>query len=452
MGRFNIKGKFFRGTLIGLASFILVFLLQEFQLFQPLEWKSWDLRLRLFSKASHADKDIVLFLIDQYSLDVYEKQQGLPWPWPREFYSYLVNYLHHGGAKAICFDLIFSESSFYGVQDDLVFASSIKEAGNVFLPVFLSQKQDEFKELDPDVLKPFTWELSENGTDPVYQMNSVTLPVKELLPGLRGVGNVRFSPDEDGIYRRIPLLFSYEEMTIPALPLEVSEFVSSGKIHAKDNQSIWLENRKIPLDDSGQMVIKYYGPQGTYPTYSVASIINSWAQINKGLDPQISPDEFEGKVVFIGSSAPGIFDLRSTPFSSVYPGVEVQATLLNNILNKDFISFPGKPVVLFFILFFTLFTGVGVSLLKRPWVISLFFIVCLALPAVASIVFFFLGYWLEFVAPEFAALTAFISAALLNYSLEGRQRRFIKNVFRFYLSPSLIDMIVDDPGLLKLGG
>ena len=435
-----------------MASFILVFLLQEFQLFQPLEWKSWDLRLRLFSKASHADKDIVLFLIDQYSLDVYEKQQGLPWPWPREFYSYLVNYLHHGGAKAICFDLIFSESSFYGVQDDLVFASSIKEAGNVFLPVFLSQKQDEFKELDPDVLKPFTWELSENGTDPVYQMNSVTLPVKELLPGLRGVGNVRFSPDEDGIYRRIPLLFSYEEMTIPALPLEVSEFVSSGKIHAKDNQSIWLENRKIPLDDSGQMVIKYYGPQGTYPTYSVASIINSWAQINKGLDPQISPDEFEGKVVFIGSSAPGIFDLRSTPFSSVYPGVEVQATLLNNILNKDFISFPGKPVVLFFILFFTLFTGVGVSLLKRPWVISLFFIVCLALPAVASIVFFFLGYWLEFVAPEFAALTAFISAALLNYSLEGRQRRFIKNVFRFYLSPSLIDMIVDDPGLLKLGG
>ena len=452
MGRFKIKGKLLRGAVVGLASFLLVLLLHELQIFKPLEWSSWDLRLKLFSKPSEADKDIVIFLIDQYSLDVYEKQQGLPWPWPREFYSYLVNYLHQGGAKAICFDLIFSESSLYGMSDDRVFASSIDKAGNVFLPLFLSQKSDDSEESDADILKPFTWDLSEKGLDFVFQMNSVTLPVPELVSGLKGVGNVRFSPDGDGIYRRIPLLFSYREMILPALPLEIYKFVSGNKIRVKHDQSIWIDQRKIPLDLSGQMAIKYYGPQGTYSSYSVASIINSWAQIKEGIRPQVPPDEFEDKIVFIGSSAPGILDLRSTPLSSVYPGVEVQATVLDNILNKNFIYFPGKAVVLFFILLFALFTGLGVSLLKRPWVISLFFIFCLSLPAVVSVIFFFSGYWLEFVAPEFGVFTAFISAALLNYSLEGRQRRFIKNVFKYYLSPSLIDMIVNDPGLLKLGG
>ncbi|MBD3415080.1 MAG: CHASE2 domain-containing protein, partial [Candidatus Aminicenantes bacterium] len=109
-----LKGRFFRGVLIGFLSFLFVLLLHEFQVFRPLERKSWDLRFRLFSSPPKADERIAVFLIDQYSLDVYEKQQGLSWPWPREIYSYLVDYLCHGKARAICFDLVFSESSIYG--------------------------------------------------------------------------------------------------------------------------------------------------------------------------------------------------------------------------------------------------------------------------------------------------------------------------------------------------
>jgi len=406
----------------------------------------------LFSKPSHADEDIVLFLIDQYSLDVYEEQQGLPWPWPREMYSYLADYLEAGGAKAVFFDFIFSESSFYGVEDDLRFALSLKKAGNVFLPVFLSRADKGPEESNTELLKPYSLDVSEKQAESIYPMKSASLPNRELLSVAKGTGNVQFSPDEDSIYRRIPLLFSYNKMILPALPLAIAEFIGDIRIEARKNGSIWLGKRNIPLDDSGRMVIKYHGPQGTYPTYTVASIINSWAQIREGTDPQVSPNVFSGKVVLVGSSAPGIYDLRPTPFSSVYPGVEIQAAVLDNILNRDFISFPGEMVVLCLILFYALFTGVGASVLRRSWVIGLFFILCLVLPAALSCLFFFSGYWLEFAAPEFAVVTAFISAALLNYSLEGKQRRFIKNVFRFYLSPSLIDMIVKDTELLKLGG
>ncbi|MBD3414968.1 MAG: CHASE2 domain-containing protein, partial [Candidatus Aminicenantes bacterium] len=342
--------------------------------------------------------------------------------------------------------------SIYGVHDDLVLASSIKEAGNVFLPVFLSRRQDESEASNPEILKPYSWELEGEKSEIVYQMNSVTLPIQELISGLQGVGNVRFSPDEDAIYRRMPLLFSCNDVIIPALSLEVSNFVCENTIQLRKDGYIWKGQRKIPLDDSGQMIINYHGPQRSYPTYSVASIINSWAQINEGKKPQIPPSQFEGKIVFIGTSAPGLFDLRSTPLSSVSPGVEIQAVVVDNILNNDFISIPRKSITWVLILIFALLTGIGVSFLNKPWIIGLFFILCLALPAVMAGLCFLSGYWLEWIAPEMAVLTSFISAALLNYSIEGKQRRFIKNVFRYYLSPSLIEMIVRDPELLKLGG
>ncbi|MFQ5835823.1 MAG: CHASE2 domain-containing protein, partial [bacterium] len=109
-----LKKKFARGVLVSCAAFLIILVLHSLHLFHPLEWKSWDLRLHLFSNPSRASRDIVLFLIDQYSLDIYEKQQALPWPWPRELYAYIIQYCKAGGARACIFDLIFSEVSRYG--------------------------------------------------------------------------------------------------------------------------------------------------------------------------------------------------------------------------------------------------------------------------------------------------------------------------------------------------
>ena len=180
----------------------------------------------------------------------------------------------------------------------------------------------------------------------------------------------------------------------------------------------------------------------TYKSYSIASIINSWALLEEGKPPQIPPQEFQGKIVLIGTSAPGILDLRPTPFSSVYPGIEIQATSIDNLLKGNFIRTPPRFFLIVFSLFFALITGIGVSCLRSIWKIVLFFFLCLALPAGAVWVAFNSGFWLESVMPEFSVLLSFIGASLLNYSLEGRQRRFIKNVFRHYLSPEVIERII----------
>jgi adenylate cyclase len=174
--------------------------------------------------------------------------------------------------------------------------------------------------------------------------------------------------------------------------------------------------------------------------------------MDEGKTPQIDPKEFGGKIVLLGTSAPGLLDLRPTPFSPVCTGTEIQAAALDNLLHKDFIRISPRAVLFLYVLALALLTAVGVSFSMKIWKIAVFFAACLALPAAASALAFRGGTWLDFAVPEAAVLASFIGAALLNYSHEGRQRRFIKSVFRHYLSPDVIERILQNPSLLDLGG
>ncbi len=430
-----------RGLLVGLGAFTLAFLVHSFKVARPLEWRSWDARLRLLAQPERAGRDIVIFLIDQYSLDFYEKQQGLPWPWPRQLYSAVIDYLRAGGARAIYFDLFFTESSRSGVEDDEDMARAMERAGNVFLALSLSQKEESEDAVPAEALDRFALSAADLPGRSFPPARSVTLPVDVLLRAARGAGNVLFIPDSDSIFRRLPLASIYQGLLIPSLPLALAEFEGEGKNLAE-----------IPLDSSGQMIIRYHGPAGTYKTFSIASIINSWALMEEGQNPQVPPTDFAGKTVLIGGSAPGILDNRPTPLRGVSPGVEIQATVLDNILRKDFVRLPPGTVFIGFLLLVSLLTAVGASLLKKIWQLVALFVLLLALPCGAVWLAFRAGYWLDFVVPEFAVVAGFIAAGLLNYSVEGKQRRFIKNVFKHYLSPDVIERVIENPALLRLGG
>jgi adenylate cyclase len=436
-----MQKKFIRGIAVGIVAFLVAFTFYNLKIFRSLEWKSWDLRLRLFSSPSNASKDIVLFFVDQYSLDVYEKQQGLPWPWPRQIYSAVVKYLERGGAKACVFDLTLSENSRYGIEDDKIFSEAIAQAKNVLLTFFLSREEGEPDEASFGLLNRFSLKIKTVPAKALFPSKSVTLPVESLLEAAVGAGNVQFAPDSDGIYRRLPLVFGLKDMALPSLPLAAVNFLQGEQ-----------NFQNIPLDRSGQMIVRYHGPRGTYRTNSVAAIINSWAQIEERKAPQIPTEEFSGKIVLVGTSAPSLYDLKSSPFSAVYPGTEILATVIDNLLRKDFIRIPSQILLWGLTLFLALFAGIGTSYLKKIWKTILFFMLLLALPAGAVSLAFLSGYWLDFVTPFLAVVLSFMGASLLNYSFEGRQRRFIKSVFRHYLSPEVIERIIENPALLELGG
>ena len=436
-----MKNKLFRGFLIAIFVFALTFVLYVAQIFDVWEWKTWDLRMRLFSDSSQASENIVLFFVDQDSLDVYEENQGISWPWPRQMYSYIVEYCMEAGARAVFMDFVFSESSSWSVEDDQELAGSMVIANNVFLPISLSRSAKEIDESSSRILKTFSLAEIPYLSESAFTMKSVSLPVPTLLSSARGVGNATLPQDKDSIYRRMPHVFSLNDLLLPSVPLALVSFLDES-----------MQASDIPVDRSHQMIIKYHGPTGTYESYSIAAIINSYAQLQEGISPQIPPETFKGKIVFIGGSAPGILDLRPTPFSPVCPGVEILATALDNLLHKDFIRIPSPLVLFFFIGSLSLITAIGASIMKKIWMTIPFAVFCLGLLACMTSLAFGWSYWLEFVAPGFAVVLSFTTAMVLNYSFEGRQKRFIKTVFRHYLSPDVIDRVLDDPSLLRLGG
>ena len=433
--------KVLRGLLVGLAAFVVAVAADWSGALRTLEWKSWDLRLSLWSDPDRADKDIVILLIDQYSLDFFEKEQGLPWPWPRQLYSAVVDFLKLGGARAVFFDLVLSESSRSGVEDDQDFAAAMTRAGNVFLSLSLSRSEAGYEEPSVELLQRFGLKEGEPPGIEFPPARSASTPVLALLEACRGAGNVLFEPDSDGVFRRLPVAFRYRELVLPSIPLALAGASGfEGGLSA------------LPLDPSGRMILRYHGPAGTYRSYSIAALINSWARIEEGLEPQVRPEEFAGKTVLVGGGAPGLLDLRPTPLSPVFPGVEIQATALDNIMRHDAFRESGTLILIALVLVFAVFTAVTSSLLQHVWQQVLFLLAALLLPFAASRAAFASGVWLGLAAPETAVLLGFLGSALVNYTVEGRQRRFIKSVFSHYLSPQVIERIVEDPGRLKLGG
>ena len=434
-----LKNKELRGVISGLAVFGLTFGLGVMGAFQVPEWKSWDLRLRLFSEPEKADDRIVLILIDQESLDVYSREQGISWPWPRQMYVPIIEYCRNAGAAAVFFDLIFSEDSVWGMDDDLALAESMQEEGGVFLPVHFSRRQAAYSRRK--IPERFALEPSSYPSQAVMPSASFTAPLDIYLEAAEGMGNVQTPPDDDGIFRRIPLLVSWEDAVYPALPAAMDIYITGN-----------TPFNRIPLDKNGRMIIRYYGPAGVYPRYSAAAVIDSYVCSRSGEEPQIPGSSFEGKIVLVGGSAPGILDLRPTPFSPVFPGVEIQAAALDNLLNGDAVRRSSFGLSVLFVFILSLGISLGATLINRFWKTAVFAAAGFLIPPAAAAGAFFSGIWLDLAAPLFSAAAAFTLAVFMNYRVEGKQRRFIRRVFSHYLSGHVIERIIADPDRLKLGG
>ncbi len=428
-----------RGLWVGAAAFALAAAFWGLGLGRGLELKSWDARMKLFASPGRADKDIVLVLVDQYSLDFFKKQ-NVSWPWPRQVYAPLAGFFGRGGARAVFFDIVMTEPSAYGVEDDEMLAAAIAEAGNVILPVALSREEREESGGAEDFLRRFA--SMGAGLRPFSgKFQSATVPIAPLRRAARGGANVSAEPDGDGVFRRLPLLYDLRGTRIPSVTLALAETARRSGVSSG-----------VPLDRDGRMLIRFFGPALTYRSYPAAAIINSWLQLSEGKTPQIPPSEFSGKIVLVGLSAVGLFDMKTTPLAAAVAGVEIQAAALDTLLNRRFLRTVPAAADLVLALLLAAFAAVALSSVKKTGTTVAAAAGFLALPPLLGLSAFAVGWGSRIVLPEIAVLLAIIGAAVLNYAVEGRERRFLKSAFRYYLSPAVIDRVIADPGLLRLGG
>ena len=212
-------------------------------------------------------------------------------------------------------------------------------------------------------------------------------------------------------------------------------------------------DRRIPLDAGGRMILRFRGKSGTHETFTAAAVIQSELRLLEGGEPPIRDGiVFKDAYVVFGFSAPGLKDLRPSPMGGDYPGPEIYATMLDDLLAGDFLRDAPVPLVWLWVLGLALAAGVVSASAKSGWQSGLAALVLIPLPTLAGLVAWQGGFVLPAAGASAGVVIALLGGAVVNFVLEGRQKMFIKGAFKHYLSAEVIEQIMRDPGSLKLGG
>ena len=463
---------------------ILLFLMNN-PFFYLMELKTLDLRF-LSRGAREPGPEVVIAAIDEKSL----KELGR-WPWERSTMAKLIDVLKEYGARAVGFDIVFAESENSGFRQlnalseeiekigtfnpairelinnkkkeadtDSILAESIKKAENVTLGYFFHTSRKDIGHLSPGDIEKTARYINDSKFqvvkylgkpihDPAMKAFAVVPNIESLSDAAENAGYFNAFPDIDGTNRWSPLVINYDDNFYPSLSLAVLEQymdwpMMSLIIAEYGIDSVRLGDVEIPTDEAGRILINYLGPAGTFPHYSITDIING--RLDKNL--------FKDKIVLIGATATAIFDLRVTPFSAVCPGIEIHATVIDNILHQNFIQRPGWTAFID-ILAITFLGLILVPILSRVKAV-MGFVIALLLAIVYIFInrFVFTGseVWLNMVYPIFSIAVVYSGITLYKYVTEEREKKKIRGTFQYYLSGPVIEEMLKDPSKLKLGG
>lgn len=396
--------------------------------------------------------EVVIATIDEKSLTKLGR-----WPWSRSTMAKLVNILKKYDIKGVGFDITFSEES----SEDVSLANALQDSESTHLGYFfypslqelaeahLSREEVEAndKSIFPSRLSLSSEQLESSGTKVYGVQSNVQTIAQSLSPHQQGFFNV--FPDPDGVIRKIPLLLFYKGYAYPSLSLQLT---SSAKgfspipLFGKEGrlEGFVIGEEKVPLNPTGQMVINYRGGSKTFPHFSIADI----------LEKQVPPENLANKILLVGATAIGIYDMRVTPLDANMAGVEIQANVIDNILRGDFLIQNETTWLVSWLLFFGYSLGLGLLLPRWRALNSTLVFLLLTLALVLS------GYLLFqekcLLLQNFTTLGGgfliFGSITVYRYFTEEKERRKIRRTFQHYLSPAVIDQLLKNPEQLKLGG
>lgn len=455
-----MRKKIGQGVVLGLVAAALALLAQQRGWLAGWEAATWAWRVRFFAQAGSAADQIRVILLDQASLDWGKNEHGLSWPWPRQVYAPLIQFCRRGGAKAVAFDVLYTEPSAYGVEDDAALGQAIAESSNFVGAVFLSNRTGDSTQWPSYVsstasLQIVVHEACRPLMDGVSSERA-SFPIAEVASHAVLLGNVSDEPDGDGVFRRAALLRWFDGRVVPSLG--IAAFLAAEQAAGRHSELQWdpgslrVGERRIPVDSQLRAILRYAGDVGTYKTFNAAAVIQSEVRLQAGEKPAIDPEVFRDKYVFFGFSAPGLLDLRVTPISKVYPGVLIHATQLDNFLSQRFLRDVSRSWLWTGTVLLSVWAAVLGRLCKRWWQSAITFLVGVPLPLALGFGLYAMGYWWPVMAGEIGVAIALTGAVVWNYATEGRQKAFIKQAFKHYISPAYIDLLLENPDQLKLGG
>ncbi len=449
------KHNSFNIAIAAVLTFIFACFFEYIGFYDTIESKTIDFRNTMTADYHKADTNIVMVAIDDNSLEFFENNQ-VSWPWPRQFYGVVVNFLKYSGAKAIMFDIHFSSQEIARVdvnpeESELFFANSMQNAGNVFLISSLSDK-NKGDEVGNPIIEKHLFNMNDKLKLPVF--NKTDAPIISFQQSCSNVGIVTLNADPDNIIRRVPLLYNYKNKVIPQV-----SFLMYQKIMNLNLENYYSLFKNIPSDKNNNFIIKWYGGGGNtgkvFKYYPISKLIVSGYKIEQGVEPEISPSLFKNKIVIVGGTAHGLLDYKPVGIKSSepYPGMEIHATVLSNLFKKDFIVINSDIVKIIVLLILSFIVPFSFFKIKKIWLsIPIIFVLVLIYFWGSIYIYGEYNYLLNLVVPELTLFFGFLISSVISYMVEGKQKKEIRKTFNRYMSPQVIDEILKNPDDIGLGG
>uniref|UniRef100_UPI003D13838A CHASE2 domain-containing protein n=1 Tax=Sedimenticola sp. TaxID=1940285 RepID=UPI003D13838A len=422
--------------------------------FDRLEHLAFDKRMQQFRHNKQLPDEIAIIMIDEASVTAMNSLLGR-FPWPRAVYGDLLEFLALGGARAVIFDVLFTENE--RGADGLVAGTSPSDARLVVATeesgvaihaaqlIADSPDQSNAGILNRPLPDVFVQQFSLPTVKglPETRNNFYLLPFDGLWQASAAVGIVGVDPDEDGVYRRLKPVHGYGAAWFPGHSLVgLLDRVSVKQVELKDGH-LRLDGLVVPVDEEGQFLVNLYGHMRSY---SISGIFSSLARLKAGdvEGMKILPDEFAEKIVYVGASAVGLEDVKPTALSGKTPGVMLHASAAGNFLTNDFLRVVPRSLTLLLILAFSVTSGAAIFYTSNFWIRS-------GMPLLLAVGYLGIGIWqfevnlvFHLVAPLVAMVLSWLVAfAYLSFT-EGKDRKRVHKMFSQYVNEAVLSEVMDN--------
>lgn len=388
-----------------------------------MENRTFDIRQSILSKSNvrKPNANIVIVAIDdgsyEYILDKYGE-----WPLQRDVYAKLVDLIELQNPKSIAFDLMFVKSMKSANDADAALVNIFNKYDNVYTAMNLDDQPDDLRlpaKLPETLSVNIKNESRKTDFDYLEYSNCRTI-LEEIMNSTSNIGMINVVRADDGVLRKMPLFLKYQGKYYPQLGLKVAldylGLKDKKSFDVDKNSKLLLKGEKtIDVDNDGSVILNWYGPAGTFeniPMYKLIKVING---------EEKNTFDFHNKIVYFGATASSLFDIKTVPVDKVYPGVEVQTTYVNNIIDGSLIHrVPSYANALIGIVLILITIGVVLVIPSMPVSVCLLMTVYLAYIMLTYYLMKFFNLWIEIVSPLSLAMFAFVITVVIKYLIKSR--------------------------------
>jgi len=470
------------GGIILLALLIDTFGIIKYPFLNQLENWTYDARLN-YKRLNTIDDRIVIVDIDESSLALEGR-----WPWSRDKLAAIVNNLFEVyQADVVGFDIVFAEKDessglkefeflastelkddplFHKALDnirpsleyDQMFAKALKDR-NVVMGYYFKSNVSENEIAQSGLLPPAVTKLNKqlSARLPINKALGYGGNLKILQSSARS-GGFFDNPfvDSDGVFRRVPLIQIHQDQVYASLALSTTQAYlknSDIKLNVVNNgtkndqyfalESVHINEFSIPVDGKGAVYVPFRGLSYSFPYISAHKILNK----------KIDPDSLKGKIVLVGTTAPGLLDLRSTPVQSVYPGVEIHANIISGILDQRIKHSPAWTIGYEFIILILIAATMAFLLpVSSPLMATVATTIVLILTVSGTLMAWNSQIILPLASPVLLIVLNYILHMSYGFFIESRGKRQLAHLFGQYIPPEIVDEMSKSPANFSLDG